>query len=301
VSTRCTKFQWHKAVSRDARLTPGQRVVLGYLIHVVTGPRLGTFAIPQETLATMLGIGKTVVGESFVRAKKLGYLTLVAERKPGVGGNQGDTLRLSMPIDAPASSPESGDDSTESPTASSPESGHDSASRPRKSEESSPESGPDDPLLPAETRPPSVLKYPVLTKDSVLKESGALETVAAEAAPNLPAVATKAAPSTRGTRLPDQWMPSQAVIDQMRTACPYVNLGAEHDKFVDYWAGAAGAKGRKADWNATWRNWIRRAAEQSPTGRAIAVANNNGIGKPSIKAMGYADIAEQLAAEMENQ
>jgi hypothetical protein len=28
--------------------------------------------------------------------------------------------------------------------------------------------------------------------------------------------------------------------------------------FADYWRGAAGAKGRKADWFATWRNWCRK-------------------------------------------
>ena len=29
--------------------------------------------------------------------------------------------------------------------------------------------------------------------------------------------------------------------------------------FRDHWLGAAGQKGVKADWAATWRNWIRRA------------------------------------------
>jgi hypothetical protein len=27
--------------------------------------------------------------------------------------------------------------------------------------------------------------------------------------------------------------------------------------FRDYWISQAGAKGRKADWFATWRNWVR--------------------------------------------
>jgi hypothetical protein len=39
---------------------------------------------------------------------------------------------------------------------------------------------------------------------------------------------------------------------------------AEHEKFCDYWRGVAGAKGIKTDWIATWRNWMRRADEQSP-------------------------------------
>ena len=38
-------------------------------------------------------------------------------------------------------------------------------------------------------------------------------------------------------------------------------MGREAERFRDYWTGKAGKDGRKADWPATWRNWIRRAAE----------------------------------------
>ena len=65
----------------------------------------------------------------------------------------------------------------------------------------------------------------------------------------------------KGTRLPDGWRPDQAVIDDMRAKYPNVDLRAEHDKFADYWRAKAGAGARKADWNATWRNWIRGATE----------------------------------------
>jgi hypothetical protein len=50
----------------------------------------------------------------------------------------------------------------------------------------------------------------------------------------------------------------------MHAKYPDVDLRAEHDKFTDYWRAQPGAKGRKAGapgWNATWRNWIRRADE----------------------------------------
>src|SRR5690606_5110201 len=41
--------------------------------------------------------------------------------------------------------------------------------------------------------------------------------------------------------------------------------------FRDYWHGVAGAAARKADWPATWRNWIRRAAAPKPTpGQPVA-------------------------------
>jgi len=35
-------------------------------------------------------------------------------------------------------------------------------------------------------------------------------------------------------------------------------------RFVDYWRGCPGAKGRKSDWLATWRNWCRSNAERAP-------------------------------------
>jgi hypothetical protein len=58
-------------------------------------------------------------------------------------------------------------------------------------------------------------------------------------------------------------MPDRSVIDAMRAKHPDVDLGAEHDKFTDYWRAKAGKDGCKLDWNATWRNWIRRTAESS--------------------------------------
>ncbi|WP_259462527.1 hypothetical protein [Corynebacterium diphtheriae] len=49
----------------------------------------------------------------------------------------------------------------------------------------------------------------------------------------------------------------------MRAEFPHLNLWQEHQVFVDYWRGVPGARGRKRDWNATWRNWIRKAGKQS--------------------------------------
>lgn len=36
------------------------------------------------------------------------------------------------------------------------------------------------------------------------------------------------------------------------------------ERFVDYWRGRSGAAGRKSDWLATWRNWVRSDAERTP-------------------------------------
>lgn len=34
-------------------------------------------------------------------------------------------------------------------------------------------------------------------------------------------------------------------------------------KFLDYWKAASGAKARKVDWDATWRNWCRNDSDRS--------------------------------------
>lgn len=71
--------------------------------------------------------------------------------------------------------------------------------------------------------------------------------------------------SLRGTRLPDGWEPSEDVILAMHEQFPDLNLRHEHDKFSDYWRAKAGKDGVKRDWAATWRNWIRGAAERNGT------------------------------------
>ena len=81
-----------------------------------------------------------------------------------------------------------------------------------------------------------------------------------------------------GTRLPDDWFLSKHLgewsISEGATA---EMVRAESAKFRDYWIGVAGAKGRKADWDATWRNWIRKAiADQKPKLTAINGGSNNG-------------------------
>lgn len=66
-----------------------------------------------------------------------------------------------------------------------------------------------------------------------------------------------------GTRLPEDWFPSPLDID----GAAFMTAEArerELEKFRDYWRAVPGAKGRKLDWDATWRNWLRRAEENQP-------------------------------------
>lgn len=64
---------------------------------------------------------------------------------------------------------------------------------------------------------------------------------------------------TQAHELPENWVPDAHVIEQMKRECPNIDLEAETRKFRDYWPSQPGAKSRKKDWNATWRNWIRNA------------------------------------------
>ena len=62
--------------------------------------------------------------------------------------------------------------------------------------------------------------------------------------------------------MPDGWQPDQALADWTRANAPAAATTLEVERFRDYWTAQPGAKGRKTDWAATWRNWARRCQEQ---------------------------------------
>jgi hypothetical protein len=67
--------------------------------------------------------------------------------------------------------------------------------------------------------------------------------------------------ASQGTRLPDDFMITPEMKAWAQTNVPQLAGAGETDKFTDYWRSIPGAKGRKTDWVATWRNWMRKAAE----------------------------------------
>lgn len=67
-----------------------------------------------------------------------------------------------------------------------------------------------------------------------------------------------------GSRLPPDWQPSDEDKAFALTERPDLSAEKEAEKFRDHWHGVAGAAGRKADWSAVWRNWIRRANAPKP-------------------------------------
>ena len=82
-----------------------------------------------------------------------------------------------------------------------------------------------------------------------------------------PATATTSKPSkaskARGARLPDGWVPNDDLIAWTKANAPAAANALELDRFRDYWTAQPGAKGRKTDWAATWRNWARKCQEQA--------------------------------------
>lgn len=61
---------------------------------------------------------------------------------------------------------------------------------------------------------------------------------------------------SRGSRLPDG-CPTEEEIEWCRQQRPDLDPLMTRDRFRDHWTAAAGSKGVKADWSATWRNWVR--------------------------------------------
>ena len=75
----------------------------------------------------------------------------------------------------------------------------------------------------------------------------------------------------KGSRLPEGWQPRTE--DIAFVAGLGLDPGLVTDEFCDFWYGVPGARGIKSDWNATYRNSGRRAAE-----RAGARYRGNGFG-----------------------
>lgn len=72
-------------------------------------------------------------------------------------------------------------------------------------------------------------------------------------------------PKALASRLPQDWQPSELDVQFCKTTRPDLNHADIADAFRDYWIAVAGAKGRKLDWSATWRNWVRNTKSDQKT------------------------------------
>lgn len=114
-------------------------------------------------------------------------------------------------------------------------------------------------------------------------------------APSKPEPTKKQNRSSRGTSLPDDWL----LPDDWRAdACDIAfkakqplndtEIEIEADKFRDHWHGKPGQAGRKLDWRATWRNWVRTYLERRPKPRNAP----NGYGPHAYSQHGGGSIAD---------
>jgi uncharacterized protein YdaU (DUF1376 family) len=99
----------------------------------------------------------------------------------------------------------------------------------------------------------------------------------------------------RGTRLPDDFEPDptcRALAETLLLTIPESQQAL--DNFLDYWRGVPGAKGVKLDWQATFRNSLRKFAQLKPK------ANHNGprtAPQHNTIAAGFEVIDAAIAAE----
>lgn len=88
----------------------------------------------------------------------------------------------------------------------------------------------------------------------------------------------------RATRLPPDWTLPEPWRDWARTARPDLDIDLVADKFRDHWVSKPGKDGRKTDWLATWRNWVRgeSAPRQAFAGPAFRAEHKHAAAAKAI-------------------
>lgn len=75
----------------------------------------------------------------------------------------------------------------------------------------------------------------------------------------------KDASAKRGTRLAEDWKPSENErLWAASKGCSEARIAREAEAFRNFWIAKPGQGGVKLDWSATWRNWILNALERRP-------------------------------------
>jgi len=87
----------------------------------------------------------------------------------------------------------------------------------------------------------------------------------------------------RGTRLPEDWMPSPDVQHSLTTEYPHLALGKILAEFRDYWCAVPGSRGLKLSWDRTFRNRVREVAHKPQ----YRVQSSHVLSRVDTKAMGY--------------
>lgn len=100
-------------------------------------------------------------------------------------------------------------------------------------------------------------------------------------------------PRKRGSRLTEAWLPTSELVNQVRAIAPDVDLKDQTARFVDYWIAQPGQKGVKTDWDATWRNWMRKQQDETKPNRGRPTRTQETL---SILEMGQELMGDQQKA-----
>lgn len=106
-----------------------------------------------------------------------------------------------------------------------------------------------------------------------------------------PPAVTTVYSTKRGTRLPEDWQPSDKVQTELVQQYPHLNFPLLLDEFRDYWCAVPGQRGLKLSWDRTFRNSVReRAHKPQYRRRGIGMrAGDQPMSKVDLKAMSYLD------------
>lgn len=73
-----------------------------------------------------------------------------------------------------------------------------------------------------------------------------------------------ASPTALGSRLSTDWELPHQWQEWAQAERPDLDVSLVADSFKDFWVAKPGKDGRKSDWLATWRNWVRNQRQKSP-------------------------------------
>jgi len=67
--------------------------------------------------------------------------------------------------------------------------------------------------------------------------------------------------NSRGCRIPSDFTVTTEMKEWAEARTPTLDPDSETELFINYWEAVSGHRGVKANWQATWRNWMLRAKQ----------------------------------------
>lgn len=100
----------------------------------------------------------------------------------------------------------------------------------------------------------------------------------------------------KGHRLPVDWMPAPLTGDAAQAVAGWPPGAEDRElaRFRDWAASATGSNALKTNWDAAWRNWIRKAEDDGRYGKPNG--RNSPLARPAIM-----DIGRSVAADLERE